>query len=330
MRLKRRWHCFAAAAAILAAPAPAPAQQQMADPDFKTTVERPAYAKDGPIVVIDEAHANFHTESGRYKPFADLLRGDGYRVTAGRAKFDRDSLFGVNVLVIANAGVPTSADSTPPAFTDTECDAVRDWVRAGGSLLLIADHAPFGSAAENLGKRFGVAMGKGWVFDRKTGEKGITTTLDFSRANGLLGRHPLLRGRDSTEAVNLVRAFTGQSLGVPKGAVALMRLSPTAREAPDQNALSDAGSATADSGVTWESAVNPHSAPVTGRAQGVAMEFGKGRVVVFGEAAMLSAQVIRYQQGDQTKEMKFGMNAPGTDDRQLALNALHWLSRLVN
>jgi hypothetical protein len=32
-----------------------------------------------------------------------------------------------------------------PAFTETGCDVIRDWVRDGGSLLLVADHAPTGS-----------------------------------------------------------------------------------------------------------------------------------------------------------------------------------------
>jgi len=62
-------------------------------------------------------------------------------------------------------------------------------------------------------------------------------------------------------------------------------------------------------------------APARGRAQGVALQFGSGRVVVLGEAAMLTAQIG----GDGHP---FGMNVPGNDDRQLALNILHWLSRL--
>jgi len=313
------------AAIMLARAAPVAAQQQMADPDFKVTVQRPAYSTKAPIVVIDEAHANFHTESGRYKPFADLLRGDGYTVRPGHATFDRKSLTGVDVLVIANAGVPTAAGTVPPAFTDAECDAVRDWVRGGGSLLLIADHAPFGSAAEILGKRFGVSMGKGWVFDRKEAGPAITTTLDFSRANGRLGGHPITNGRDSTEAVSLVRAFTGQSLSIPEGAVALMRLSPTAREAPDQNALN---AAAADTLPQPGSDPDRHGRSVSGRAQGIAFPLGKGRVVVLGEAAMLSAQLIRFQNGGS--DVKFGMNTPGTDDRQFALNVVHWLSRHLN
>jgi hypothetical protein len=57
-----------------------------------------------------------------------------------------------------------------------------------------------------------------------------------------------------------------------------------------------------------------------GRAQGIALKFGKGRVVVMGEAAMLSAQLAGPQ------KMKFGMNQPGLDNRQFVLNVIHWLS----
>ena len=89
----------------LTAAAPALAQQQMVDPDFRPVVERPAWAEgQGPVVVIDEAHANFHRMEGQYAPFAALLRADGYRVMAGTKAFDAGGLEGVEVLVIANAG----------------------------------------------------------------------------------------------------------------------------------------------------------------------------------------------------------------------------------
>ncbi|PYS32009.1 MAG: hypothetical protein DMF75_13160 [Acidobacteria bacterium] len=69
----------------------------------------------------------------------------------------------------------------------------------------------------------------------------------------------------------------------------------------------------------------PENAAISaaGRAQGIAFNFGKGRAVVFGEAAMLSAQVTG------PNGMKFGMNRPGIDNRQLALNIMHWLSGLL-
>jgi hypothetical protein len=57
------------------------------------------------------------------------------------------------------------------------------------------------------------------------------------------------------------------------------------------------------------------------RAQGFAIEFGQGRVVVLGEAGMLTAQI-------EGKE-RFGMNAEGLDYKQFALNVVHWLSRLL-
>jgi hypothetical protein len=66
---------------------------------------------------------------------------------------------------------------------------------------------------------------------------------------------------------------------------------------------------------------------VADAAQGLAMEVGRGRLVITGEAAMFSAQVL-HQRG--RSDFKFGMNAPGNDDRQFALNTLHWLSRATD
>jgi hypothetical protein len=40
--------------------------QQVADPNFDAKVAYPAYAKNGPKVLFDETHNNFHTASGRY------------------------------------------------------------------------------------------------------------------------------------------------------------------------------------------------------------------------------------------------------------------------
>ena len=56
------------------------------------------------------------------------------------------------------------------------------------------------------------------------------------------------------------------------------------------------------------------------------------RVVVLGEAAMLSAQVVQgmaAQLSGQT-EIQMGMNRKGFDNRQFTLNVMHWLSKLLN
>ena len=147
---------------------------QRADPNFNTKVARPAYAAGPrhPRVLFDEAHHNFHTASGplqalrrarspatatRSSPTAKVHpRGPARRATSWSSPMRCRPRNGRRI----------------PAFTDAECDAVRDWVRGGGSLLLITDHAPFGSAAEGLAKRFGVDLSKGAVADPDHSEEG--------------------------------------------------------------------------------------------------------------------------------------------------------------
>jgi hypothetical protein len=118
-----------------------------------------------------------------------------------------------------------------------------------------------------------------------------------------------------------VRSFTGQSLGVPDGAVALMTLGPGAHEAPTPADLDAANAAVRKGASAGDDALRRHAAPADGRAQGLAMEVGDGRLVMLAEAAMLSAQIIRFADGERTREIQVGMNVPGNDNRQFALIA---------
>ena len=282
--------------------------QQIADPNFDTKVAKPAYTKKGPKLLFDEAHHNFHTAGGRYKAFADLITNDGYQVTPGKEKFSAALLKGYRLLVISNAmgaAQMNRPEASNPAFTDEECDAVRDWVKKGGALLLIADHAPIGGANQILGDRFGVNMSKMYTADRENHDQESNNPgfIVYTRESGRLADHPITRGRNESERVNKIIAFTGQSLKGPADSFAFMKL--------------------ADSAVDAMPGPNPNPASAAGRAQGIAMSFGKGRVVVLGEAAMLSAQLAG------PDKMAFGMNRPGIDNRQLALNIVHWLSKSI-
>ena len=280
--------------------------QQMADPEFNTSVANPGYKKEGPRVMFDEAHHNFHTTDGRYKPFVDLLSNDGYRVIRNRQSFSKTRLSGFKILVISNAlGAEEDDDegADKSAFNDDEIEAVADWVKGGGALLLIAAHAPFGGAASALATRFGVDMSKGYTLDPQNSVEGNPSQLIFSRENKLLGNHPITEGRDDSEKLKLLRSFTGQSLKGPEGSAGILNLSGTATDLPSRD--------------------SKESVSAAGRAQAVALKFGKGRVVVQGEAAMLTAQIA----GAEKRPM--GMNVPGTDDRQYALNVMHWLSGLL-
>lgn len=290
---------------------------QHADPDFHPAVARPAYPDRHPRVLFDEAHNNFHTTRGRYRPFVELLTRDGYEVRPNGQQFSAQALAGTDVLVIANAR-GTDEQGAQAAFTEEECAAVRAWVEAGGSVLLIVDHYPFGPAAANLARRFGVELSAGLVEDPKHHNPGgDPTELLFSRENGLLADHTITRGRNVTERVSRVVTFTGTSLKEPPAGVAFLRLADTARDLAPEVRVEQSGNDT----VTIINYKDPVSA--AGRAQGLALEVGRGRVVVMGEAASLTAQL-------DPDGNRFGMNVPGLDNQQFALNILHWLSRLLD
>jgi hypothetical protein len=282
------------------------AAQQLLDPEFDASVSNPAYKRNGPRVMFDEAHHNFHTTDGRYKPFVDLLTNDGYQVIRNRRPFTKTSLSAFKILIIANAlGAEEDDDegADSSAFTEEESQAVQDWVKAGGALLLIADHAPFGGAAAELASRFGVDMSKGYTFDPQNSVAGSPSHLIFSRDNKLLTSHPITEGRGPDERIDLVRSFTGQSLKGPETATGILNLSDGAQDSVDREAKSLTSAA--------------------GRSQAVALKFGKGRVVVQGEAAMLTAQIAG------AEKRPVGMNVPGNDNKQYVLNVMHWLSGLL-
>jgi len=276
---------------------------QHPDPDFDARVPSPAYPSDAanrhPRVLMDEAHRNFHTASDRYKPFADLLRNDGYIVSSNQQPFTAETLKDVDVLVIANAMGPGEHE-TRPAFTPEEEAVLVQWVRTGGSLFLISDHSPFGSAAARLAKQFGVTMHLRFARDDHFHYGWDNERLDFSRLNGLLADNAITDGRSASERVNRVVTFTGQSLTGAPDTIPLLRLS--------------------DSAYDWESRKIRY--PAKGHFQALALNFEKGRLVVSGEAALFSAQV-------DLLGIKFGMNRADNDDRQFLLNILHWLSRAM-
>ncbi len=283
--------------------------QQIADRHFDARVDNPAYKKNFPRVLFDEAHNNFDNTNNRYKPFADLIFNDGYHLAVNRQPFTKESLRSFKILIIVNPLGAEDIDdesASEPAFTTGECEALDDWVRDGGALLLIVDAAPFSSAAETLAKRLGVEMSKGHVTDAANSDKesGDPAILVYSQENRLLGESSISGGRSGVGAERLTRVmvFNGQSLKGPEGSDAFLKL--------------------ADTAIDSDSAADK-KLPVAGRAQGIAFRLGKGRVVVLADSAMASAQVT----GSDNRP--FGMNIPDIDNKQLTLNIMHWLSGIL-
>lgn len=299
---------FLIATIILSTPSEA---QQVADTLFNPNVGAPAFKGGaGPTVLIDEGHYNFHTMDGRYLPFARLLQRDGYVVKPRGGKFTRTDLDHARILVVSNALAKENEDDwnlpTPSAFDSAEIATVRNWVDGGGSLLLIADHMPFPGAAGLLAAEFGILMGNGFALDAGT----LDGRICFIRSAGTLAEHPITQGRNPSERIDSVTAFTGQAFRLEGAGEGLMTFGHDVVLLMPE--------------VAWQFSKLTPSMSASRMLQGAVVRFGKGRVAVFGEAAMFSAQVAG------PNRIPAGMNDPrAPQNGQFLLNVVHWLSGLL-
>jgi hypothetical protein len=280
--------------------------QQVADTNFNPVIAKPEYAPGkGPVVAVDEGHNNFHTVDGRYLPFARLLSSDGYVVNGYKGEFGESQLKKVRILVVANALNKINIENwyvpTPSAFSAEEIETVRKWVENGGSLFLIADHMPFGGAASGLASAFGFKFTNGFAMDStKPGD------IYFYRNDNTLTSCPITNGRNSNETVNKVVTFTGQAMRIPAEATSILNF--------------DRRYILLETDTAWVFDSNTKHTPIKDWSQGAYMKYGKGRVVMFGEAAMFSAQLAGQNQ------RKVGMNSDYAEENyKLLLNIIHWL-----
>lgn len=284
--------------------------QQVPDPNFKPPIAAPAYKEGrGPVVMVDEAHHNFHTAYGRYLAFAELLRRDGYRVVPNTSPFSEESLKRGRILVIANALNAQNLNNwtlpNPSAFTDAEVEAVRAWVKKGGALFLIVDHMPMPGAAERLGAAFGARWSNGFAMD----ETSRGNPFVFRAADGSLKEHKITRGRRDEEKVETVATFTGSAFRVEGGeAEPLLVLRQPVVSLEPQTA--------------WQFTPETKRLPVGGWYQGAVLRYGKGRVALFGEAAMFTAQLA----GPNRAPMGMNNTTVAPHNPRFLLNVLHWLS----
>lgn len=261
-----------------------------------------------PIVLIDEAHNNFHTMAGRYQAFAEVLKSDGYKVKPNTALFNLDSLKNVHILIISNALHQKNLENWDlpnySAFTRNEIETIYHWVKEGGSLLLIADHMPFPAAAADLAAIFGFQFNNGFAID--TTKK--TRTI-FKKSDHTLVNHPILNGTSLNERIDSVRTFTGQAFLAPFKAKSILK--------HNRNTVSYMPAH------AWQFDKNTPQISVEKWCQGATLEFYKGRIAVFGEAAMFTAQY------NKNNNIWFGLKASGAEqNEQFLLNTMHWLSNV--
>lgn len=288
---------------------------QQADPNFvpQNKVAR-VHSEAPPLVLIDQAHHNFHTMNGRYQPFAQVLRSDGYLVEANTKAMTPNVLKDTSVLVIANALGSPSTNWQPPflaAFTHDEIDVIANWVAQGGALLLIADHTPFPIAIDDLASEFGFQFSHGhvndYLYQRQDGSlaEHVITTGSPSKVKASL---PTFAGNFTiAKEINQVMTFGGSAFIAPDNAQVLLKITQ------DRVSL--------EPDIPFKIDGNTRRVNVKGWSQGAVMEFGQGRVAVFAEAMMFSSQL------DPSTGQKHGFRSVGAEQNEaFLLNLMYWLS----
>lgn len=270
---------------------------------FSPIIERPIFPNgDGPEVFVDAAHHNYHTASNRFAPFANVLRKEGYRIQENQELFNEKDLKAMPLLVISNALNEANTESwtapTPSAFTSEEIQAVRNWVEQGGRLILIADHMPFSGAASDLASAFGFHLPNGFAMDNRRRRLEY-----FTRADSTLYPNEITDGMNREQYTDSIITFTGSGFMIPTTSIPILRLNDYTLLYPTQ---------------AWQFDNDTPSESSDNFFQAAALRFGKGKIVLMGEAAMFTAQIA----GDR----KIGMNSPEAKyNVQLLRNTVQWI-----
>jgi hypothetical protein len=227
-----------------------------------------------PHVLFDEAHSEAWTlDPGRarnlnpanpadaaYLRAAETLTRRGFTVAASHEAIDAAVLEPADVLVIAHPAAQRAERSSglgSPLFSGGEIDAVEEFVRSGGGLVVLTecDQEVYGSNLAELLGRFGIGVVSTTVQDACQRHNGVSTWVLAD----------LPSGRDAHSALTTVSAACFYRAGA---------LDVSA--APDAAVLARS-SATA----------HPAAAPLA-----VAREVGEGRVVVFADSDLFGDDSI--------------------------------------
>ena len=277
--------------------------QAVPDTLFDPLIPNPKYpAGVGPEIHIDAAHYNYHTLTGRFAPFARVLKKDGYKISENTNPFNTKNLEKIKLLVVSNAINETNQNNwsnpTLSAFTKTEIQFLSAWVEQGGRLLLIADHMPFGGAAKELATSFGFELCNCFAMDNRRREYDL-----FTKDALTIISNEITNGKNESHRVDSIITFTGTAFKIPANAIPILKLKNYTLLSPVQ---------------AWQFKNDTPHESCDEYYQAAALKFGKGKIILMGEAAMFTAQIS----GNQ----KVGMNSPAAKQNiQLLRNTIEWL-----
>ncbi len=270
--------------------------QQRPDTTFIPNVTTSLFQKDsGPIICIDSAHNNLHTLNGGFAPFARLMRSVGFRVEDRNAIISDKTLLSVcDIYAIINSLHKSNLGNwrlpNPSAFTNQEITEINEWVKEGGRLFLVADHMPFGGAAFELAKSFGFEFSNGFARLEKEGNQPDYFSIENGR---------LLQQEFFGDEINSVTSFTGSAFTYPDEANIIMKFKTE--------------DVSLEPEIAWQFTDSTKTISLENYAQGAVFEYGEGKILVFGEAAMFTAQKVRNQNGT----FRVGFNSSNAPNNQL-------------
>ena len=281
--------------------------QQVADTSFYFKINKTAYERGkGPVIMFDEFHNNPFTLKGQYSPFNKLILQDGYVLRRTREKVTEASLADSKIYVSVNALYdPMNWDlPTMSAYSPEEVDAIYEWVKNGGSLLLVTDHMPCPASVNTIAQRFGFNLINGFAV-RKDRKPEV-----FSRLRGNLLESVITNVPGAV--IDSIRIWGGTGFIAPEQATIINYLGDSYEVYLPSKASEIYG--------TISNTIPSISG--LGLANGALLEHGKGRVFIFADGSPFSAQF------EGVNSDKRGMNhKDASQNAQFLLNIIHWLDR---
>lgn len=287
--------------------------QELIDSLFVGKIDNPTYALGkGPVILLDELHHNGIQMNSGFKTLSDILLKDGFRIKTINNSILKSILADADILVIIDALAEQNVDHwelpTPSPFSEQEMELIKNWVQKGGSLLLVADHMPFAGASSKLAKKFDLDFINGFVIDTLNWDVNTFKKEDYS-----LSEHPITKGNSNREKINEISTYFGQGF------------SSTNKTFTPLMVFQDKNVVSYQPKKAWLFNEDTTIIPGKGLLQGLAGDFGKGRIVVLGDSSLMSAHLIG------KKARPVGINSKETKDNfQFVLNIFHWLSRSLN
>ena len=149
--------------------------------DAPTSGSSGRFVPEGTVVLFDEAHFPVYTVNpnnpagytgvnsarGAYAAFASVLEKIGFTVKTLDYGYtlDANALSGAKVLVIVCSQGHDPDNTVSAPYTQSETDAILNWVKNGGGLFLIGDHTSFPPAIYPVAQKFGITYAERLLHD---------------------------------------------------------------------------------------------------------------------------------------------------------------------